>query len=72
MVITASSTVHAELVVAAAGAGKQVFCEKPAGMTLDQIDAGIAATDTAGVMFQVGFNRRFDPFRSGDRAEVTR
>jgi myo-inositol 2-dehydrogenase/D-chiro-inositol 1-dehydrogenase len=59
VVIAASSTAHADLVVAAAGAGKHVFCEKPAGMSLAEIDRGIAATTQAGVVFQVGFNRRF-------------
>ena len=59
VVIAASSTAHAELIVAAAGADKHVFSEKPAGMSLDEIDAGRAATANAGVVFQVGFNRRF-------------
>jgi myo-inositol 2-dehydrogenase/D-chiro-inositol 1-dehydrogenase len=59
VVITASSAAHADLIVAAAGAGKAVFCEKPMGLTLDEIDRGIAAADFAGVALQVGFNRRF-------------
>jgi myo-inositol 2-dehydrogenase/D-chiro-inositol 1-dehydrogenase len=61
VVITAASTAHASLVAAAAAAGKAVFCEKPAGLSLAEIDAGIAATEAAGVAFQVGFNRRFAP-----------
>lgn len=59
VVIAASSTAHAELIQAAAAAGKHVFSEKPAGMSLAEIEAGIVATDAAGVAFQVGFNRRF-------------
>jgi myo-inositol 2-dehydrogenase/D-chiro-inositol 1-dehydrogenase len=59
VVITASSSAHSALVTAAAAAGKAVFCEKPAGMTLEEVDAGITATERAGVPFQVGFNRRF-------------
>jgi myo-inositol 2-dehydrogenase / D-chiro-inositol 1-dehydrogenase len=59
VVITASSTAHADLVEAAAAAGKAVFCEKPMGMTLEEVDRGIAATRAAGVPLQVGFNRRF-------------
>jgi myo-inositol 2-dehydrogenase / D-chiro-inositol 1-dehydrogenase len=59
VVIAASSTAHHDLIVAAARAGKHVFSEKPAGMSLDEISRGIAATATAGVAFQVGFNRRF-------------
>jgi myo-inositol 2-dehydrogenase / D-chiro-inositol 1-dehydrogenase len=61
VVIAASSTAHAELVVAAAEAGKGIFCEKPMGMTLEEIDRGTAAADAAGVALQVGFNRRFAP-----------
>src|SRR5690242_20379680 len=40
VVITASTTAHAALVTAAASAGKAVFCEKPAGTSLEEIDAG--------------------------------
>lgn len=59
IVIAATSTAHADLIVGAAEAGKHVFSEKPAGMSLDEIDRGRAATSKAGVVFQVGFNRRF-------------
>lgn len=59
VVVSASSVAHAELIAAAAAAGKHVFSEKPAGMSLAEIRAGIDATDAAGVAFQVGFNRRF-------------
>jgi len=57
--ITCASTAHTELVVAAAGAGKAVFVEKPMAMTLADADRAIAAVDEAGVPLQVGFNRRF-------------
>ena len=60
VVITASSEAHADLVVAAATAGKAVFCEKPMGLTIEQVDRGIEAARVAGVALQVGFNRRFD------------
>jgi len=59
VVIAASSTAHADLVTAAAAAGKAVFCEKPAAMTLAEADSSLAAVELAGVPFQVGFNRRF-------------
>jgi myo-inositol 2-dehydrogenase / D-chiro-inositol 1-dehydrogenase len=50
---------HAALVVAAARAGKHVFCEKPMALTLAEADDAIDAAETAGVALQVGFNRRF-------------
>ena len=59
VVIAATSTAHADLIVAAAGAGKAVFCEKPMSMTLADADRALAATRAAGVPLQVGFNRRF-------------
>ncbi len=57
---------HADLVVAAAQAGKHVFCEKPMALTLDDADRAIDAAQAAGVALQVGFNRRF----SGDFANM--
>ncbi|WP_374969616.1 Gfo/Idh/MocA family oxidoreductase [Terrabacter sp. BE26] len=57
--ITCASTAHAELVVAAARAGKAVFVEKPMAMTLADADRAIAAAEAAGIPLQVGFNRRF-------------
>ena len=60
VVITASSDAHAELILAVAAAGKPIFCEKPASMTLHEADQSLAAVEEAGVILQVGFNRRFD------------
>jgi myo-inositol 2-dehydrogenase / D-chiro-inositol 1-dehydrogenase len=59
VVITSIAAVHEELIVRAAEAGKAVWCEKPASLTLAEMDRAIAATERAGVAFQVGFNRRF-------------
>lgn len=57
--ITTASAAHADLVVAAAGAGKAVFVEKPMAMTLADADRAVAAAEAAGIPLQVGFNRRF-------------
>jgi len=59
VVITSIAAAHAELIEKAAEAGKAVFCEKPAGLTMAEIDRAIEVTKRAGVPFQVGFNRRF-------------
>ena len=61
VVIAAPARFHADLVVAAAGAGKGVFCEKPMALTLADADRAIGAVRAAGVVLQVGFNRRFAP-----------
>jgi myo-inositol 2-dehydrogenase/D-chiro-inositol 1-dehydrogenase len=59
VVIAAPARSHADLVVAASAAGKHVFCEKPMAVTLADADRAIDAARTAGVVLQVGFNRRF-------------
>ncbi|HNR02207.1 MAG TPA: inositol 2-dehydrogenase [Anaerolineaceae bacterium] len=59
--ICSSTDTHADLIIAAAGAGKHVFCEKPVDHSLEKIDKAIAAVNKAGVQCQIGFNRRFDP-----------
>jgi myo-inositol 2-dehydrogenase/D-chiro-inositol 1-dehydrogenase/scyllo-inositol 2-dehydrogenase (NAD+) len=61
VVITTPTFTHADLVVAAAGAGKHVLCEKPLALTLDECDRMGAAIAEAGVVFEMGFMRRFDP-----------
>jgi inositol 2-dehydrogenase len=61
VVIAAATSEHAELVIAAAQAGKAIFCEKPAALTLAEMDRALSAVQTAGVPFQIGFMRRFDP-----------
>src|SRR3954469_12698552 len=59
VVIAAPARSHADLVVAAAAAGKHVLCEKPMAVTLPDADRAIDAARAAGVVLQVGFNRRF-------------
>jgi myo-inositol 2-dehydrogenase/D-chiro-inositol 1-dehydrogenase len=61
VVIAAPARSHADLVVAAAAAGKAVFCEKPMAVTLPDADRAIEAARETGVVLQVGFNRRFAP-----------
>jgi myo-inositol 2-dehydrogenase/D-chiro-inositol 1-dehydrogenase len=59
--ICTSTDSHVDLIVAAARAGKAVFCEKPISLDLPAVDRALAAVADAGVPFMVGFNRRFDP-----------
>jgi myo-inositol 2-dehydrogenase/D-chiro-inositol 1-dehydrogenase len=58
--ICSSTETHADLIVAAAEAGKAIFCEKPVSLDLTAVDRALAAVEAAGVPFQIGFNRRFD------------
>jgi predicted dehydrogenase len=48
-------------VIAAAQAGKHVFCEKPFALTRGDAEAAVAAAHKAGVALGVGYNRRFHP-----------
>jgi len=68
--ICTSTDTHADLIVAAAGAGKAIFCEKPVSLDLEAVDRAMRAVEEAGVPFQIGFNRRFDPAHASVRAAV--
>ena len=59
--ICTSTDTHVDLLVAAAGSGKAIFCEKPISLDLAEVDRALAAIDDAGALLQIGFNRRFDP-----------
>jgi myo-inositol 2-dehydrogenase/D-chiro-inositol 1-dehydrogenase len=60
IVIASSTDSHAPLIVAAADAGKQIFCEKPIALDLEATDRALDAVERAGVRLQIGFQRRFD------------
>ncbi len=61
VIVATSTSVHAEIVIAAAEAGKAIFCEKPLALSIEKTEAALAAVNQAGVALQVGFMRRFDP-----------
>ncbi len=52
---------HAEPTIAAAEAGKHVFCEKPLGRTAEESMRMLEAVRKAGVKHMVAFNYRFVP-----------
>jgi myo-inositol 2-dehydrogenase / D-chiro-inositol 1-dehydrogenase len=68
--ICTSTDTHVDLIVAAAEAGKAIFCEKPVSLDLVQVDRALAAVERAGVPFMIGFNRRFDPGHKSVRDRV--
>jgi len=51
---------HREIVVAAAEAGKEIFCEKPIALTVADAEAMLEACERGGVGLMIGFVRRFD------------
>ena len=52
---------HAEVAIAAAEAGKHLFCEKPLGLTMDEGERMLAAAESAGVVHYVNHNYRRAP-----------
>ncbi len=77
--VTAPNMMHEEIAIAAAEAGKAVFCEKPVGGTPDQTVRIEAAARRAGVITGVGYNYRWAPLvqhakaliESGRLGEIT-
>jgi predicted dehydrogenase len=61
LVVAAPTPAHVELVETAARAGKHVFCEKPLGFDAAAAARATEACAAAGVVLQLGFQRRFDP-----------
>ena len=62
---------HAEIMKAAARAGKQIFCEKPVALTLAATDDALKVVNESGVKLQLGFNRRFDANYARVRKAIT-
>ncbi len=62
VVIATNSQSHCDMAIAAAELGvKNVYIEKPLGMTLDEINRIREAVEKSNInVFQVGYNRRFD------------
>ena len=61
VVLTTPHSQHADQIVAAAQAGKAVFCEKPLALTRSDAQRAIEACRRAGVALGLGYNRRFWP-----------
>jgi myo-inositol 2-dehydrogenase / D-chiro-inositol 1-dehydrogenase len=60
LVIACATPGHAPLLRLAARAGLPAFCEKPIALDLPTMDAVLEDVARAGVVVQVGFQRRFD------------
>ena len=61
VVICSPTDTHADYVVKAARAGKQIFCEKPLDLSLERVQEVLEIVKEAGIKLMLGFNRRFDP-----------
>jgi predicted dehydrogenase len=61
VVLATPHSLHGEQVIAAAQAGKAVFCEKPLTLTKTEAARAIEACREAGVVLGVGTDKRFFP-----------
>jgi len=61
VVLATPHSIHSAQVIAAAAAGKHVFCEKPFTLTKRQAEDAVAAVRKAGVTLGLGYNRRLHP-----------
>lgn len=70
IVLATPHSLHSPQVIAAAKAGKHVFCEKPFALTKADADAAVAAVKQAGVTLGLGYNRRFHPEMTALRQRI--
>lgn len=70
IVIVTPTHLHREHVIAAASRKKPTFCEKPPALSLGEIEQMKAAIDSAGMFFQMGFMRRFDPGYAAAKKQI--
>jgi len=61
VVIATPDKFHAKAIQIAAAAKKDILCEKPLALTVDDARAALKEVDRAGVRLQIGFMRRYDP-----------
>ncbi|BCH08462.1 oxidoreductase [Mesorhizobium sp. 131-3-5] len=61
VIIATSDTFHVKAAELALDAGKHVLCEKPLGVSVEEVEGLRAAVDKSGKVLQVGHMKRFDP-----------
>jgi myo-inositol 2-dehydrogenase/D-chiro-inositol 1-dehydrogenase len=70
VIIASSTDSHASLLVRAAETGVPAFCEKPIALDLASTRRAVSAVDEAGIVVQMGFQRRYDPAMRAIRNQV--
>ncbi|CDZ77394.1 Inositol 2-dehydrogenase [Legionella massiliensis] len=61
LILATPSTMHCPQIKAAANTGKAIFCEKPVGLSEEEIRSTLDVVASNNSLLQLGFNRRFDP-----------
>jgi predicted dehydrogenase len=70
VVLATPHSQHSAQVMAAAQAGKHVFCEKPFALHKAEAEQAVAETKKAGVTLGLGYNRRFHPEMTALREKI--
>lgn len=63
---------HAQQAIDALNAGKHVFIEKPMAVTIEECQAIYRALQNSGKRLMVGFNRRFAPYYTEMKREISK
>jgi len=61
VILVTPHALHEEQVLAAAAAGKQIFCEKPLALTASAAERMLSACDDTGLLLGIGHERRYEP-----------
>lgn len=61
VILATPHSLHEEQIIAAAGAGKHIFCEKPFCLNRASALRAMDAIEKAGVQIAIGHERRFEP-----------
>ena len=70
VVLSTPHSTHAQQVIAAAAAGKHVFCEKPFTLTKKEAEDAVAAVKKAKVTLGLDYARRFHPEMTKLRQQI--
>jgi scyllo-inositol 2-dehydrogenase (NAD+) len=70
VVIAAPDKFHAQAIRTAAAAKKDILCEKPLALHLDDARAALKAVAEAGVRLQIGFMRHYDPAHAVAKRQI--
>ncbi|MGB8455510.1 MAG: Gfo/Idh/MocA family oxidoreductase [Anaerocolumna sp.] len=60
VIISVPNPLHKDVTIAAAKAGKNVICEKPAALSVGEFDEMVKVTEEYGVLFTIHHQRRWD------------
>ncbi len=70
VILVTPHLLHEEQVLAAAGAGKQIFCEKPFALNADAAKRMLSACGEKNIVVGIGHERRFEPALEAMKAHL--